>query len=106
MFEEGFCTIGSIGRMNMSDSSQMISDNYLMHHYSPENVEYYTCDLEPIAETVNTILDNLGSAGNAALRRFRILTINSELQYYRNLLCDCFINKFKICHRESSICII
>ena len=39
---------------------QVIFDNYLVHHDDPEDIEYYMCGPGPMANAVQTMLDNLG----------------------------------------------
>ncbi|MCL1938348.1 MAG: NADH:ubiquinone reductase (Na(+)-transporting) subunit F [Candidatus Azobacteroides sp.] len=39
---------------------QVIYDNYLINHDSPEDIEYYMCGPGPMANAVKKMLDNLG----------------------------------------------
>jgi Na+-transporting NADH:ubiquinone oxidoreductase subunit F len=39
---------------------QVIFDNYLMYHDTPEDIEYYMCGPGPMADAVKLMLDNLG----------------------------------------------
>ncbi|MDR3061921.1 MAG: NADH:ubiquinone reductase (Na(+)-transporting) subunit F, partial [Dysgonamonadaceae bacterium] len=39
---------------------QVIFDNYLQFHESPEDIEYYMCGPGPMANAVKNLLDNLG----------------------------------------------
>lgn len=39
---------------------QVIYDNYLKHHDSPEDIEYYMCGPGPMANSVKRMLDDLG----------------------------------------------
>jgi Na+-transporting NADH:ubiquinone oxidoreductase subunit F len=39
---------------------QVIYDNYLIDHDSPEDIEYYMCGPGPMAKAVRNMLDNLG----------------------------------------------
>jgi Na+-transporting NADH:ubiquinone oxidoreductase subunit F len=39
---------------------QVIYDNYLMHHETPEDIEYYMCGPGPMANAVKNLLDSLG----------------------------------------------
>jgi len=39
---------------------QVIYDNYLANHDSPEDIEYYMCGPKPMADAVKIMLDNLG----------------------------------------------
>ena len=38
----------------------VIYENYLIHHDAPEDIEYYMCGPEPMANAVEIMLDNLG----------------------------------------------